>query len=260
MRGPGARRRSGIRNEEQRPGLGPPATRAQRRGTRTSSAAPTPHRLVAGGHLRAEELPTVHTATADASPREKGPGWAHGAALPPLAVAPAGSRAPAREGPPGRRLPARPVSRPAPAVTREGRGGRAGVRTRLRRGRGRRRGPRTPALQRPPLPSHRWGQMAAPQNGDGLQGLSKSPARPPNDVRRGCPGGPGAPLLVQGLRPSAPSARGASSVPGQGSGCRLPQLIPSAAGSFKGRPIPTQAPSFFILIRKLERSQRGIFQ
>lgn len=74
MRGPGARRRSGIRNEEQRPGLGPPATRAQRRGTRTSSAAPTPHRLVAGGHLRAEELPTVHTATADASPREKGPG------------------------------------------------------------------------------------------------------------------------------------------------------------------------------------------
>lgn len=230
MRGPGARRRSGIRNEEQRPGLGPPATRAQRRATRTSSAAPTPHRLVAGGHLRAEELPTVHTATADASPREKGPGWAHGAALPPLAVAPAGSRAPAREGPPGRRLPARPVSRPAPAVTREGRGGRAGVRTRLRRGRGRRRGPRTPALQRPPLPSHRWGQMAAPQNGDGLQGLSKSPARPPNDREKGLPrrarGSPAGP----GVTTECPQCTGREFSPRSGIG-----MSPTTANTQRGR-------------------------
>ena len=107
MRGPGAHRRSGIRNEGRRAGLGPPATRAQRRDTRTSSPEPTPHRLVAGGHLRAEELPTVRTAAADASPRERGPGGAHEVGLSPLAVAPAGSVAPAGEGPSGRRLPER---------------------------------------------------------------------------------------------------------------------------------------------------------
>ena len=183
MRGPGARKRSGIRNEGRRAELGPPATRAQRRDTRTSPPAPMPHRLVAGGHLRAEELPTVRRAAADASPREKGPGWAHEVGLSLLAVAPAGSLAPAGEGPSGRRLPARPASRPAPAVTREGRSGRAGDRTQLTRGRGVGQAPRpqdfSPVPQRPPLPSHRWGQMAAPQNGGGPPGAQDVPCPPP---------------------------------------------------------------------------------
>lgn len=94
MRGPGARRRSGIRNEGRRAGWGL-RPHARSGGTPIRLRRHRRLRLVASGHLRAEELPPVPTAAADASPCEKGPGWAHGVGLSPLAVAPAGSLAPA---------------------------------------------------------------------------------------------------------------------------------------------------------------------
>lgn len=195
-----------------------------------SSPAPAPHRLVASGHLRAEELPPALTAAADASPREKGPGWAHGVGLSPLAVAPAGSGSSLRK-PIWMPSAWRPASRPAPAVTREERRGLAGPVTGHSWDRAGAAAPGLLPRQRAPLPSH----------------LSRVPHS------RGSPGGP------RGT--SACSQRmGRSSVLGQGTGSRLPQLRPSSAGSFREGPTPTQAPSFFIPIRKRERSQRAIFQ